>query len=62
MNWASIVHPSDDLIRDPDKRLIGWLLRLKTGSCWCPVGIGNPMYTSHSALCDEIRAFVSQVQ
>lgn len=29
---------------------------LRTGSCWCGVGIGNPMFEGkHSAQCDRAR-------
>jgi len=32
------------------------LLRaLKTGSCWCGVGIGNPMLKEHSEVCQKVR-------
>jgi hypothetical protein len=33
-------------------RLLGIISRLKSGSCWCGIGIGNPMVTgSHSEAC-----------
>ncbi len=28
---------------------------LKTGFCWCPVGIGNPMYRDHTETCKRIQ-------
>ncbi len=32
------------------------LLRAKkTGSCWCQVGIGNPMLRDHTDACKAIR-------
>lgn len=31
---------------------------LKTGSCWCLMGIGNPMVKEHSQTCDDAAAAV----
>lgn len=28
---------------------------LKTGDCWCQVGIGNPMITEHSKACLKLQ-------
>ena len=35
------------------------LLQLKHGDCWCEVGIGNPMYTNHSAACLEVQQIIT---
>lgn len=32
-------------------RLLSIIEKLKTGSCWCGLGIGNPMLSSHSENC-----------
>jgi hypothetical protein len=33
-------------------RLLGIISKLKSGTCWCGIGIGNPMVTgSHSEAC-----------
>jgi len=31
------------------------LKSVQTGSCWCPVGIGNPMMSGHDPVCKAIR-------
>lgn len=31
------------------------LKELKTGDCWCQVGIGNPMITEHSKACLKLQ-------
>ncbi len=46
--------------------LIGIVLKLKTGSCWCGAGntfggIGNPIYKNHSAVCDETLNLLNRV-
>lgn len=35
------------------------LVDLMVGTCWCQVGIGNPMVQTHSQACDRVRAIVS---
>ncbi|MBI5683568.1 MAG: hypothetical protein HZC54_00675 [Verrucomicrobia bacterium] len=32
------------------------LAKLKHGDCWCPMGIGNPMVTSHPDYCVKAQA------
>ena len=36
------------------------LYGLRRGDCWCDVGIGNPMMSSHDKVCDEVRAFLGE--
>lgn len=36
------------------------LLSLKRGSCWCEMGIGNPMVTSHSQACQDVARHLSK--
>ena len=31
------------------------LHKLKRGTCWCELGIGNPMMSGHTMLCREIQ-------
>jgi len=35
-------------------RLHGWVMALRTGDCWCQMGIDNPMARGHSDLCADI--------
>lgn len=35
--------------------LIDALTSLKRGDCWCEKGIGNPMFSDHSAKCVRVR-------
>ncbi len=32
----------------------------KIGDCWCQVGTGNPMMSSHSKHCREVAAFMDE--
>lgn len=39
------------------------LLRaVKTGFCWCPIGIGNPMQKQHSPVCKTARELLGEPQ
>lgn len=38
-----------------DEALIELLHGIKTGDCWCPKGIGNPMMKSHTVGCLAAR-------
>jgi len=33
----------------------------KTGDCWCEMGVGNPMYHTHTELCNEIREHINDL-
>lgn len=39
-----------------NKDLVKALEGVKRGSCWCEMGIGNPMMTSHSRQCGVARS------
>jgi hypothetical protein len=41
-------------------RLLGIIASLKTGSCWCQMGIGNPMVDSHSEACKAAAEAVGE--
>ena len=32
-----------------------FIMDLKIGNCWCEVGIGNPNYKDHSAICKKLQ-------
>ena len=40
-------------------RLRELLLSLKTGDCWCGMGIGNPNYRDHADSCKAVQAVFS---
>lgn len=50
------------LINSEVRPLVAALEGVKTGSCWCGVGIGNPMYRKHSSHCEAARAALKQAK
>lgn len=49
-----------ELVLDVESEAAEIINGLKRGSCWCEMGIGNPMMKTHSAACDAARAFVAR--
>lgn len=41
-------------------RLLGIIASLKRGTCWCEMGIGNPMVNSHSDACKAAAEAVGE--
>lgn len=37
------------------------ILQLKRGSCWCEMGIGNPMVRDHSPACKQVQEMLKSV-
>lgn len=45
----------------PVLELLTIIAALKTGDCWCEMGIGNPMVRQHSSVCQSVQALLSSI-
>lgn len=43
-------------------KAVALLRALKRGSCWCEMGIGNPMYRDHSVTCEQVQKFLKSLE
>jgi hypothetical protein len=45
-----------------DKLILDLLENLKTGDCFCPVGIGHPLFSSHTKICVRLTKLLEETK